>query len=631
MPHYPLHRSPVPSGGGVQSSSPGNGYAQEIFQSMKQEYPGRYGNLEGEALSRAIYRDIYAPGAVGFEENDIQVSPVGDPGWAYDDFMVAVARQGEEFAQNPEDPAIRSRMSDYVISALLGGGLGFMMGGPVGAVVGAGSGIVGTATDQGLEALGVPGYVRFPASMVTGGGASKVGGRLVNRALGRLQPGAQQYLDDAARLRVTPRAGDFDEGARATEDFLTASRSGPAVRQASQQAEEMAGAVQRLADDLAPQGAVPGAVSPSPDRAVADMLRSGYEQAKNAATSLFDDATRAAEGATVPLNTTGSRAAEIIDQLRDTPGGTVDRLAKAIKRALDEGTPIPYNRLRNWQRSLNELIDNPRAAVGIGDGQVKYLLGGIMDDMDAWATANPTAGGQAHVKAMEFFKNNVAPYRVDRAIFKAATGAEDGADQLISRTVGYSGPGRPDAVQRLMNLLPESGQRAVAQDIAENAAYAGRSKFATTSFSPSAARNTLNMGDAARPRTGTLAFQNTPGALDDANALNRMLRATRVTGAQSQPATGIRTLPTLLNIPAMGVGGTLGYAAGGSPHAMAAGMAMGQGVNRGLLNLGGRVVSSNPYTQYMAGQAGTAVPGAVGTVVPGLLEAWQTRNRNLGR
>jgi hypothetical protein len=407
---------------------------------MKQQHRPRYDGLEGEALSRAVHRDFYRPDAVGFEDrNGVWQGgiPEGKPGWTYDDYMKEIANL------NPEDPASRSRMSDYVISALLGGGLGFVFGGgPVGAVVGAASGIAGTGVDQGLGALGAPGYVRFPASMVAGGGASKIGGRLVNRALGRLQPGAQQYLDDAARLGVTPRVGDFDEGARATEDFLTASRSGPAVRQASQQADEMRGAVQRFADDLAPTPA--GAVSQSPDRAVADMLRSGYEQAKNAATTLFDDATRAAEGATVPLNTTGGRVSQIIEELKDVPGGSVDRLAKAIQGALDEGTPITYSRLRNWQRALNELIDNPAAAQGIGDGRAKYLLGGIMDDMDAWATANPTAGGQAHVKAMEFFKNNVTPYRVDRAIFRAATGAEDGADQLIRRTVGYGGPGNPD-------------------------------------------------------------------------------------------------------------------------------------------------------------------------------------------
>ena len=608
---------------------------EQFFQSVQQQFPERYGNLEGEALSRAIHRDFYAPGAVGFEDrNGNQQGGIsdGDPGWAYDAFVEAVANQ------NPEDPQKRSRMSDYVISALVGGGIGALVGGPVGAAVGAGSGIAGTGTDHALSLVDrnndgvpdIPGYVRFPASMVVGGGASKVGGRLVNRGLGLLQEGAEQYLDDAARLRVTPRAGDFDEGARGLEDFLTASRSGPAVRQVSQQVDEMSGAVQRFADDLAPRP-VAGAVGQGPDRAVADMLRSGYEQARNAATSLFDDAAKAAEGATVPLNTSGGRASEIIEQLKDFPDGTVGKLAKVIQGTLDEGTPITYDRMRNWQRALNELIDNPAAAIGTGDGQAKYLLGGIMDDMGAWATANPTTGGQAHVTAMEFFKNNVTPYRVDRAIFRAATGAEDGADQLIRRVVGYGGPGNPDKVQRLISLLPESGQRAVAQDVAENAAYAGKSKFATTDFSPSATRNALNVGDAARPRTGTLAFQNTPGALDDANALNRMLRATRGTGAQSQPMTGVRNLPAILNTTATLGGGGLGYAAGGSPLAMGAGMAVGQGVNTGLLNLGGRVVSSSPYTQYMAAQAGRALPGGAGTVAPGLLQAWQMRNRNLGR
>ena len=610
---------------------------EQYFQSVKQQFPERYGNLEGEALSRAIHRDFYGPDAVGFEDRNGNWQggiSEGDPGWTYPDFMEAVANQ------NPEDPQKRSRMSDYVISALVGGGLGFMMGGPPGAAVGALSGIAGTGTDHALSLVDrnndgvpdIPGYIRFPASMVAGGGASKVVTRGVNRAMGRLVPGAAQYLDDAARLRVTPRAGDFDETARATEDFLTASRSAPAVRHASQQADEMSGAVQRFADDLAPPGAVPGAVGQSPDRAVADMLRSGYQQVRSTATSLFDDATKAAEGATVPLNTTGSRVSQIIEELKDVPGGSVDRLAKAIQGALDEGTPITYSRLRNWQRALNELIDNPAAAQGIGDGRAKFLLSGIMDDMDNWATVNPTTGGTAHNTAMAFFRDNVAPYRVDRAIFRAATGAEDGADQLIGRVVGYGGRGRPDAVQRMMNLLPESGQRAVAQDIAENAAWAGTARHATTSFSPSATRNALNLGTTARPRTGTLAFQNTPGALDDANALNRMLRATRATGAQSQPATGIRNLPRIFDATSMGAGGGLGFVAGGgSPLYTGAGMALGPAVNRGALNLAGRVVSSNPFTQYMAGQAGSYVPGAAGTVVPGLLDAWRQRNRNVGR
>jgi hypothetical protein len=603
---------------------------ERILQSIKQQFPERYGNLEGEALSRAIHRDFYAPNATGFEDrNGNQQGGIseGDPGWAYEDFMAELASRNLE----DPDPATRSRMSDYVISALLGGGIGAFLGGPVGAAVGAVSGMAGTGVDQGLAALDVPWYLRFPASMAVGGGVSKVGTRAANRAFGVLQEGAEQYLDDATRLRVSARGGDFDPGTQAAEDFLTASRSGPAIRHASQQADDLSAATQRLADDLLPPGAAPGAVSQSPDRAVADMLRSGYEQAKNAATSLFDDATRAAEGATVPLNTTGSRVTQIIRELEDVPGGSVDRLAKAIQGALDEGTPITYDRLRNWQRALNELIDNPAAAQGIGDGRAKYLLGGIMDDMDTWATANPTAGGQAHVRAMEFFRTNVAPYRVDRAIFRAATGAEDGADQLIGRVVGYGGRGNPDKVQRIMDLLPESGQRAVAQDIAENAAWAGNTQFATTSFSPSATRSALNMGTAARPRTGTLAFQNTPGALDDANALSRLLRATRATGAQSQPATGIRNLPAILSGAATIGGGGLGYAAGGSPLAMGAGMAIGQGVSRGLLNLGGRVVSSSPFTQYVAGRAGSAIPGATGAAVPGLLEMWRERNRNIGR
>jgi len=601
---------------------------ERILQSIKQQFPERYGNLEGEALSRAIHRDFYAPNATGFEDrNGNQQGGIseGDPGWAYEDFMAELA------SRNPEDPATRSRMSDYVISALLGGGIGFMMAGPPGAAVGALSGIAGTGVDQGLAALDVPWYYRLPASMAVGGAASKVGTRVANKAFGVLQEGAEQYLDDATRLGVRPRGGDFDPGTQAAEDFLTASRSGPAIRHASQQADDLSAATQRLADDLLPPGAASGAVGQSPDRAVADMLRSGYEQAKNAATSLFDDATKAAEGATVPLNTTGSRVSQIIEELEDVPGGSVDRLAKAIQGALDEGTPITYSRLRNWQRALNELIDNPAAAQGIGDGRAKFLLSGIMDDMDTWATTNPTTGGAAHVKAMEFFRNSVAPYRVDRVIFRAATGAEDGADQLISRVVGYGGRGRPDAVQRMMNLLPESGQRAVAQDIAENAAWAGGGQFATTSFSPSATFRGLNMGTTARPRTGTLAFQNTPGALDDANALSRLLRATRATGAQSQPATGIRNLPAILSSAATIGGGGLGYAAGGSPLAMGTGMALGQVASRGLLNLGGRVVSSSPFTQYVAGRAGSAIPGATGAAVPGLLEMWRERNRNVGR
>jgi len=602
----------------------------ELYESVKLRFPERYGNLEGEALGKAIWEDFYAPGATGFKDSNGDRHGLAEGGTTFTTF----SELKEALAnRDSEDPETKSRTSDYVTSALVGGGIGLMMGGPPGMVVGAASGLVGTATDHALskidlnknEVPDIPGYLRFPASVLTGGGVSRVGGRVVNRGLGLLQEGAEQYLDDASRLNVTPRAGDIDTGVQGVEDFLTAARSGPAVRQASNQANQMRNAAQQFADDVAPKVA-----GKSSDRVVADLLEDGYKVVKQQSTALFDDASRAAQGSTVPLDSTRSTVAQVVEELKDVPGGTVDRLAKTIQQAIDDGNPISYSRLRNWQKALNELVDNPLAATGVGDGRAKFLLSSIADDMDSWATSNLKTGGEAHNVAMEYFKNSVAPYRVDRVVFRAATGAEDGTDQLISKIVG-SGRGNPDRVQRVMALLPQSGRDAIARDVAQTAAWSSNAAHATTDFAPSKLFNKLNMGTPNMPRTGTHVFQNTPGALDDANALSRMAQVTRATGSQSQPLTGIQNLAPNINAASTLAGGAVGSALVPGGSGMAVGAALGQPVYRGLLNLGSRVVGSRPFVQTMMANPGNYSSGLAGTAlgpVPGLLEQsrW-ARNR----
>ena len=600
----------------------------KLYEAVKLQFPERYGHLEGEALGKAIWEDFYAPGATGFEDRNGDWHGLAEGGttFTFPEFKEALANR------DPEDPETKSRTSDYVTSALVGGGIGFLMGGPPGAAIGAVSGLVGTGTDHALskidlnknEVPDIPGYLRFPASVLTGGGVSRVGGRVLNRGLGLLQEGAEQYLDDASRLNVTPRAGDIDTGVQGVEDFLTAARSGPAVRQASNQANQMRNAAQQFADDVAPKVA-----GKSSDRVVADLLKDGYKVVKQQSTALFDDASRAAQGSTVPLNSTRSTVAQVVEELKDVPGGTVDRLAKTIQQAIDDGNPISYSRLRNWQKALNELVDNPLAATGVGDGRAKFLLSSIADDMDSWATSNLKTGGEAHNVAMNYFKNSVAPYRVDRVVFRAATGAEDGTDQLISRIVG-SGRGNPDRVQRVMALLPQSGRDAIARDVAQNAAWTTNAGYATTNFSPTALFNKLNMGTPNMPRTGTHVFQNTPGALDDANALSRMAQVTRATGSQSQPLTGIQTLGPNINAASTLAGGAVGSALADTPG-MAVGAALGQPVYRGLLNLVSRGVGSRPFVQYSMANPGNYSSGLAGTAlapVPGLLDQWREQNRN---
>jgi len=615
----------------------------EFFQSVKQQFPERYGDLEGQALYRAIHQDFYAPGSTGFIDKDGNQQggiSEGDPGWTYEDLIEKVG------TINPEDPTDRSRMSDYVISGLVGGGMGFLMGGPPGAAIGFASGIAGTATDHGLSLIDmnddgvpdVPGYVRFPLSMAAGGGVSKVGGRVANRAFGVLQEGAEQYLDDAARLNVSPRAGDIDDAARVLENRLVAQGSVPATQQATNQATQLRTAATQFADDIAPNIA-----NQRPDRVVADMLEAGYRQAKQQSGALFDDAAQAASGAKIPLNETSTRVTQVLRELEalGTPGGTVTDIAKQIQAAIKAGKPIPYETMRIWQKGFNEIIDRPLAATGAMDGRAKFLLGGIMDDLDQWGTseAGLKAGGQAHNAAMEFFRNRVAPYRVDPKIFEAATGGPKGADKLIESVVGYGGRGRPDQVQRLMDLLPQAGRDAVARDVAQNAAHVSGAGFANTAFSPSQLFNRLNVGTTARPQAGTLAFRNTPGALEDAQALSRMTQMAGRSNLNRLPSpTGKFNLPSISSGGAAMGGGGVGYAVGGGDvMTTLAGMAAGPAIRQGLLNTAGRVVSSNPYIQYSMGQpmfrgggVGQYVPGLTGTVAPGLLELWRERNRNIG-
>lgn len=614
---------------------------KRYLRSLAARQPSRYRGLEGEEIARAFYEWHYRPDAPDQALDPVTGEPVV---LTYSQFLEDIAAEAEKFAETEaavEPEQERNRFIDYATSAGIGGLLG-ALGGPVGAGVGVASGLAGTAVDHGLDEAGVPGVIRFPLSVAAGGGVSKVGTQGLNAALKNLRPGAAGYLDDVAAMNVRPRAGDINPAARISEDALEAAGSPAVARQASGQAEDVGRAAQQFADDLAPRWAgVPGgqagnlasAAAQTPDRFVSDMLKAGYKTAQANSRALFDDVARQAKNIVVPLRSTQARAIELIKKLEDTPGGPVHGLAKRIKSALDSGEEFTYERVRNWQRVLNDIVGNPAAATGAGDvSNGKFLLAGIMDDMDQWARGADDVG-QAHLDAMEFFKDNVLPYRADQNIFRAATGAETAVDGLIGRIVGYSGRGRAEATERLMNLLTPEGRRAVAFDLAEEAADRG-SRSATVNFSPAATRNALNLGTPARPRSGGLGFAGAgPEALQGAERLNRILGTVRSTSSRLPTQTGKYNLPSMIT----GGGGAAGMMTGGllgAPELAVAGAVGVPALTRGLINTAGRVVTSNPYIRYSMGQPGSYLPGAFGGGTSGLLDfsdMLQERNRNLGR
>ena len=618
---------------------------KRYLRSLAAKQPSRYRGLEGEELARTFYEWHYRPDAPDQALDPVTGEPVV---LTYSQFLEDITANAEKFAETEaavEPEQERNRLVDYALSAGIGGLLG-AFGGPVGAGVGVASGLAGTAVDHGLDKAGVPGYIRFPASVVAGGGVSKVGTQGLNAALKNLRPGAAQYLDDVAAMNVRPRAGDINPAVRITEDALEAAGS-PAVMQSSRgQIEDVGRATQRFADDMAPDlpigpgGRVVSLASATPqtnDRIIVNMLKEGYDTAVARSKALFDDVARQAEGVVVPLRSTGAKVEKLLKDLEDFPGGAMHDLAKHLKRVIDRGEELTYERVRFIQSTLNEYVKNPATVIG-GNNEAKnakFLLSGILDDLDQWSRG---AGdiGQAHIDALEFFKDNVTPFRKVPAIWNAVTGEviegfqPQGVDGFIRRVVGYSGSGRPEATNFLVNLLPDDGARVVAFDILENVAERA-TKGATVDFATGAAKQALNLGTRARPRSGRIAIGGTDP--QRAERLNRIFSTVRGNTSRLPTQTGKYNLPAMIT----GGSGTAGMMTGGllgSPELAVAGAVGVPALTRGLINTAGRVVTSNPYIRYSMGQPGSYLPGAFGGGTSGLLDfsdMLQERNRNLGR
>ena len=627
---------------------------------FREKFPGMYPvTMAGDELVRAIHRDHY--GRVSFEEfaQAVEDKMANEQPEIYGPQQRVEGNVGLSGVETPfgTPPEIGvgglPPWADWPISMGIGGAVGAATGGPVGALVGAASGAVGTGIDKGLASIDrdenevpdIPWFYRLPASVLGGGLASRVGGTGVNMLRGSrgLKEGAEEYLEDTAKFGVTRRSGDIEDvagSARRLEDQLVAVGSRSAMRQVVRQSQDVRNAVKEFARRISPNLAREAAESP--DRFVANMLRSGYERVRGISNRLYDRAAQAAGSQPIPINGTASRATQILDELKDiSDPGTVGRLAKAIKDLSDKGTAITYDRLRNWQRALNEIVNNPMAVTGPADARAKLLLGGVMDDLDEWAKVSPEAG-RAHAHATRYFRTRVAPYRAEDNIWSAASDANFASDELISKIVG-SGYGRPDATRLLMKLLRQEGREAVGYNVMSRAADEGATAFASTSFSPAKVWRTMNLRTPGQPGAGRHAFRGAgPGVEADAESLSRILantlRGTGAGGSNVSVATGKFLSPMFMAKSGLaGGGGIAGLASGGDPLLTAGGALAGGVAAKGLFDVIGSAATSRPFVRAMMSQQGRWAPGLAGAAggvparydlfaPPGKREPWQ-RNR----
>ena len=310
------------------------------------------------------------------------------------------------------------------------------------------------------------------ANVVSGGNyADPQTGRLVEEARARgvnLTP-ADVAPQGAGRVQRVARTVGLNAEDRATE------RAG-----------QVTSLIERNVDAARPPSVQ---ATGSADRAVASDLRQQYTTAKNTARQLYDavDTAIAAQPGTGTMSpaTTQQVAVQLRQQFPEW--ATLTNASRSTSQRLEgivqgtgprqstimgpNGQPMQlpgqasFADMRKLSTEVGQLVDATRTDPKLAavHGQLKQLYGAIQQDVDNWAqnTTN-RAAADAYGQAQNFFRNNVAPFRQDPAIYRAVSSRTPRADfdkeaqKITERLLGAGN----ETAGLAVNLMSPEGRQA---------------------------------------------------------------------------------------------------------------------------------------------------------------------------
>ena len=358
-------------------------------------------------------------------------------------------------------------------------------------------------------------------------------------------------------------------------------------------------------------------------KVIAQDMRSQYNTAKRNVAPLYDNAERLAGNQ--PITTTTAAAA--INDVRSTFPETAEtnRLLQNINR-IDKYTQTggTYKEIRDLQKVIGDELSKAQKGVGTGavtESQVaalSRLYGSIDQDVATWAAPRQingrpvyTPAGAAHERAMEQFRQTVAPFRADPDIYRLVSSKTRGVDyDRASETFAKKLTGNTETADLAMNLMSDKGQRAAQYSIL-NDAQAAAFRQGTASPDIGAFNSRLNLGIADNPTPQRVILSRNPSLLDEVSTVTDVLNATRTPQGQTQSAL-IPFAPATGRAVAGGAASAMGVTAGLDPMATGALSLTAAGLIPGVARAAERGLTSLPATRFMLGQPNMGTAGATG-------------------
>lgn len=288
------------------------------------------------------------------------------------------------------------------------------------------------------------------------------------------EAGRQRVADNIAAFEAagtTPTLGQATEGriARATESLLAKTPGGAGViaKRAQGQADDMAGAVQKLSDELAP-----GASAVKAGEAIAKgirVFRDGFKITQNRLYSQFDKHI----ASDTPIQVTGTQQA-LKTLNADIPGAPsiseffknakikgIDRalqadLDAAAANAADGVGALPYEAIKKLRTLVgNEIADNSLVS-DVPRSKWTALYGALSDDLGVAAKNAGPQAEQAWQRANQFTKSQLARLEEVSTIV-----ARDTPEKIFLGAISGTAEG-DTVVKRVISMIPKSQRREVA-------------------------------------------------------------------------------------------------------------------------------------------------------------------------
>jgi hypothetical protein len=465
------------------------------------------------------------------------------------------------------------------------------------------------------------------------GGLSLLGGLAtgsVASRLGNVQTGTQYrdpvtgQLVEAGRARgVSVEAGDVGTGGgtmRALRGVAGTAEENLGKRQAE---------VTRLIDRTATAAQPSGVKAGTEVKTVANDLRSQYKTAKQNVSPLFEQAQKLAGDQPIVTTRSAQAVADVKSMFPETAETNV--LLKNINR-IDKyaGTGGTYKELRDLQKVVGSELSKVESGVPTGRyselqvAALKRLYGSLDEDVAAWAAPRQingkpvyTPAGAAHERAMEQFRQTVAPFRQDQDIYRVVSSKTRGEDyDRAATTFGNKLTSNTETANLSMNLMSDKGQQAAQFKILNNARSAA---LAADPKTPSIDNfnNSLNLGMMDDPTANRVILSRNPNLFNEVSTVQDVLNTVKPSMTQQQ-------LSPLLPVAGRFGAGTVipGAAAVAGLDPMAAG-ALGTGLAltapRGF-SLLDELMNNPTGTRFMLGQPNLGTAGATGLTAAQLAE-----------